>query len=146
MIHWFSFLGYICYEITLKGKVSKTSIQGGYRPFSPILGRCIPFLVFSGGVQTIFKNFRGGQGLFIDSREGLEKIEKKGPKIGLNWAKNHHFLGGVNQIFRKFQGGSRICVSFLGGVWSIMTFFRGGIYTSPKFQGGSELRGLRPRF
>ena len=33
------------------------------------------------GVQTIFKGLgRGGQGIFIDSREGLEKIEKKVPK------------------------------------------------------------------
>ena len=30
--------------------------------------------------QTIFKVFRGGQVLFTDSREGLEKIEKKVPK------------------------------------------------------------------
>ena len=59
-------------------------------------------MVFLGGVQTILKDFRGGQGLFTDSREGLEKIEKKGTKIGLNRAKNNHFLGGVNQIFKNF--------------------------------------------
>ena len=40
----------------------------------------IPFLVFLGGVKTILKDFRGGQGLFTDSREGLKKIEKKVPK------------------------------------------------------------------
>ena len=41
-------------------------------------------MVFLGGVQTIFKVFRGGQGLFTDSREGLEKIENK---LGLSCAK-----------------------------------------------------------
>ena len=40
----------------------------------------VQFLVFLGGVQTIFKVFRGGQGHFIDSREGLEKIKKEVPK------------------------------------------------------------------
>ena len=54
---------------------------------SLIQGRCqkypegyIPSMIFLGGVQTIFKVFRVGQGLFIDSREGLEKIEKMVPK------------------------------------------------------------------
>ena len=44
-------------------------------------GSAQPFLVFlGGGGQTIFKVFMGGQGLFTDSREGLEKIEKNVPK------------------------------------------------------------------
>ena len=68
--------------------MSKTSRGGGtsflgggvQSIFMIFRGGYIPFLVFLGGVQTIFKVFRGGQGLFTDSREGLEKIEKKVPK------------------------------------------------------------------
>ena len=67
-------LAYIIFH--LRGGVK--NIQRGYVVFIfMILGVFILFLVFLGGVQTIFKVFRGGQGLFTDSREGLEKIEKK---------------------------------------------------------------------
>ena len=51
-----------------------------YNPFSWILGGLYTILGISRRLQPIFKVFRGGQGLFTDSREGLEKIEKKVPK------------------------------------------------------------------
>ena len=76
-------------------------------------------MVIGGYVQMLrkileknWKSPRPSQGLFTDSKEGLEKIEKRSQNRSKLGQKPSFFRGGQLN-FQKILGGSRICVWFL---------------------------------